>query len=302
VADARAAEINRAQLEWRTDRHALTLGRQCVVLDNQRFVGNVGWRQNEQTFDAMSLQVAASSRLALHYHWLARVHRVNGDEARVRLARERALDAHLLHATVQVPHGAVVGYAYLLEDRDLATASSRSLGLRWTGLREDGAWRWGWTLEAARQRDYGNNPVRFDHSYALLEPSLRWAGIDWRIGVERLGGNGTHAFQTPLATLHAFNGWADTFLVVPAAGLQDRYLGAGARFGRGRWQQRLHWNVLWHDFSAARGTADYGREWDAALGADLGHGWTALLKAADYRSDGFARDTRKLWLQLEWSR
>jgi hypothetical protein len=28
---------------------------------------------------------------------------------------------------------------------------------------------------------------------------------------------------------------------------------------------------------------------------------TGLVKLADYRSDGFARDTRKLWLQLEWA-
>jgi hypothetical protein len=27
-----------------------------------------------------------------------------------------------------------------------------------------------------------------------------------------------------------------------------------------------------------------------------------LVKLADYRADGFARDTTKLWVQLEWQR
>ena len=29
-------------------------------------------------------------------------------------------------------------------------------------------------------------------------------------------------------------------------------------------------------------------------------GWNAMAKLADYRSDGFARDTVKAWLQLEY--
>ena len=42
-----------------------------------------------------------------------------------------------------------------------------------------------------------------------------------KLGFERLEGNGTVALQTPLATLHAFNGWADKFLSTPANGLRD---------------------------------------------------------------------------------
>ena len=31
------------------------LGRQRITYDDQRFVGNVGWRQNEQTYDALRI-------------------------------------------------------------------------------------------------------------------------------------------------------------------------------------------------------------------------------------------------------
>ena len=41
-------------------------------------------------------------------------------------------------------------------------------------------------------------------------------------------GSGNRAFQTPLATKHAFQGWADQFLTTPADGIEDAYLGVTA--------------------------------------------------------------------------
>jgi hypothetical protein len=122
-----------------------------------------------------------------------------------------------------------------------------------------------------------------------------------RAGWEHLGGDGAHALQTPLATLHAFNGWADKFPVTPPDGLDDRYLGLSRRFGRERGGERAGWQLAWHDFRADRGGARYGREWDASLSLPLRKGLAATLKLADYRAGTFARDTRKAWLQLEYS-
>ena len=54
VADPESYEINRLQLtNTSIIDTTITLGRQRIVLDDHRFVGNVGWRQNEQTFDAL---------------------------------------------------------------------------------------------------------------------------------------------------------------------------------------------------------------------------------------------------------
>ena len=53
VADPENIELNRLQLAYKKDGSGLTVGRQRIILDNARFVGNVGWRQNEQTFDAI---------------------------------------------------------------------------------------------------------------------------------------------------------------------------------------------------------------------------------------------------------
>ncbi len=303
VIDPEGAELNQAWIGWHDAHFAVTVGRQRILLDNQRWVGNVGWRQNEQTFDALTTEWKAGDAWTLKYDWLGSVQRVNGDRARDRLARDRDLDTHLLNVGYRHGKQQWNGYAYLHRDRDVAATSSATYGLRWSGdLTRDGS-GFGWTLEAARQRDYGNSPLDYSHHYWLLEPSWSMRGTSFKLGWEHLGGNGSHALQTPLATLHAFDGWADKFLVTPVGGLEDRYLSVGGKFGRVR-DGKFAWTVVYHDFRADTATAgieDYGREWDASLGFPLAKGLQGLVKLADYRSDGFGRDTAKVWLQLEWS-
>jgi hypothetical protein len=297
ITDPEGAELNQAFVAWTGARAGATLGRQRLLFDNQRWIGNSGWRQNEQTFDALSTTWHIAPTLTLRYAWLDRVHRVNGDDALDPLARERALSTHLFN--LGWTHGAqqLVGYAYLHDDQDLATASTTTFGARWTGTHLHEATGMGWTVEAARQRDGAGNPLGFSHAYWLLEPTYAVRGVTYRAGWEHLGGDGIHALQAPLGTLHAFNGWADKFTVTPPGGLEDRYLGAGGLIGN---DKRLNWAVAWHDYHADTG-GRYGSEWDLSLGFPVHGPVTGLVKLADYRADGFAQDTRKLWLQLEWA-
>ncbi len=300
VLDPTGAELNQAWVGWKGAQGGITVGRQRVALDNQRWVGAVGWRQNEQTFDALGAQWKPRVDLGVQYYWLDRVHRVAGDKAINRLARERGLDSHLLN--IAWKHGAqqLVGYAYLNDDRDVASASTATYGLRWTGAAGQGGQGFGWTAEYARQTDHARNPADFGLDYWLLEPSWTQGRTTLRAGWERLGGNGAVAVQSPLATLHAFNGWDDQFGTTPAKGLEDRYLSAGGKFGRGRLDGKLAWALAWHDYRADIGGLRYGSEWNASLGFPLPGGLSGLVKLADYRADGFSRDNRKLWLQVEW--
>lgn len=302
VIDPEGAELNQAWINWHDTRFAATLGRQRILLDNQRWVGNVGWRQNEQTFDAVVTEWKATDALTVKYDWLASVQRINGDRARDRYARDRDLSTHLLNIGYKRAAQQWVGYAYLHDDQDVAIASTATFGLRWSGdwTREDGGWAW--TAEAARQSDYADNPLGFSHNYWLLEPVYSSRGITYKLGWEHLGGDGRHALQTPLATLHTFNGWADKFGITPAGGLEDRYLSVGGKFGR-IGEGRYAWAIVYHDYradTATAGATSYGHEWGASLGFPLAKSLTALVKVADYRSDGYSRDTTKLWLQLEW--
>ncbi len=305
VVDPPGAELNQAWLGWQDTHAKAVVGRQRLLLDTPRWVGNSGWRQNEQTFDAAAMEWKAASGLTTRVHWLDRVHRVAGDDARDPLARERDLDTWLLNFSLARGHQQWTAYGYWHDDRDFATASTATHGLRWTGNRVEDGRGWGWTLELATQRDFAGNGARFRHAYWLLEPTLTRGGITWRAGWEHLGGEGRHALQTPLASLHAFNGWADKFGTTPAGGLDDRYLGAGGKFGRGPGAGKFAWALAFHDYRAdsrADHDQDYGSEWNASLAFPVHGPITGLVKVADYRSDGFARDTTKLWLQLEWAR
>ena len=296
IADAEGAELNQAWLAWTSKRVKATLGRQRLTFDNQRWVGNSGWRQNEQTFDAAAIDVTLHPEVTARYAWLGRVHRVNGDEARDPLARERELDSHVFNLAWKRGSGQFVGYALLHDDRDVAAASTATYGIRGVTQRVHDGKGWALSLEWASQQDYADNPLDFSHQYWLIEPALTRHGITWRAGWEHLGGNGRHSLQTPLATLHPFNGWADKFNVTPPGGLEDRYLNAGGKFGNAK----LDWQLAWHDY-AADGGGSYGTEWNASLGFPVHGKVTGMVKLADYQADGFARDTTKFWLQLEWA-
>ena len=295
IADAEGAELNQAWLGFRNGRLQATAGRQRLLFGNQRWIGNVGWRQNEQTFDAISFDAALRPALVTRYAWLDRVHRVNGDDAIDPRARERALDSHLLELAWKRGAHQVAGYAWLHEDEDVATASTATYGIRSTTSKLQDGKGWGLSLELARQRDYAGNPLGFSHDYWLVEPSLTHRGVTLRAGWEHLGGDGSHALQTPLATLHAFNGWADKFTSTPAGGLDDRYLGAGGKIAA----TGVDWQLAWHDYRADTG-GRYGSEWNASLGFPLGGPLKGLIKLADYRAGDFASDTTKVWVQVEW--
>src|SRR5690606_25474218 len=108
----------------------------------------------------------------------------------------------------------------------------------------------------ARQSDYGGNPVAYAAEYWHARLGLGIAGLTLTAGYEELGSDGgVAAFQTPLATLHAFNGWADLFLTTPASGLRDYYAGIGKAFAPG-----IRAEVTYHEFASDFAGLDYGSE------------------------------------------
>lgn len=295
VADPESSEINQAYVAYAGDSFGGALGRQRLLIDNQRFFGNSGWRQNEQTFDALSLRyIFADGGPLLRYYHLAQVLRVNGHDNPDPLLRAWDLKGDLLNISQALPLGVLTGYGYFVENRAIATLSTRTAGLRWTGTQPLGDFTLGWTVEAATQADWRNNPASQSARYRLIEPTLGWRGVTFKAGWEVLGGDGRYGFSTPYATLHAFNGWADRFTTTPKDGLDDRWLGASGVHGK------VTWALAWHDFRADHGSQHYGSEWDASLAYAINPQWSALLKYADYRSDGFASSLRKLWASIEY--
>jgi hypothetical protein len=158
------------------------------------------------------------------------------------------------------------------------------------------------TAEAANQTDYGDNPLSFDLNYGAAQAQLRRGSFELSLGAERLEGDGARGFSTPLATLHAFQGWADAFLTTPAGGVRDLNAGASWTVREPPVGQAATFAVRYHDFSDDDGDLDYGRETDVLARLRLNEHVSIEAKAAFFEGDSplFA-DRTKAWLAIEFS-
>ncbi len=296
VADPEGSEWNQAGISWEpTAGSVLTLGRQRVALDNQRFFGNVGWRQNEQTFDAAAFTQTIGKNTTARYYYLQDAHRVFGHANPNHLLAEYDIGGHLLNVSHVFGPATLTGYGYFVENEDLPLTSNRIVGARLAGAHAlNEPWKLLYTFEYAQQGNWRDGAANIDADYSLFEFGAARGAYSGKFSHEVLGGDGHYAFQTPFATLHAFNGWADKFLTTPVNGLVDDYLTFAGPVGK------LQWVAAIHQYGADNGDADYGTEFDASLSYAFKQRFTALAKIAHYDADEFARNTDKLWLSLEY--
>ncbi len=300
VADPENIELNRLQAQYAGKLATVTLGRQRIELDDQRWVGSVGWRQNEQTFDALRVE-AKLGPVSTDVSYAIGQRTVFGREAGPR----GVLKGDFLLTGARSKLGRVQGklFAYLLDyDEPIVfTNSSQTYGAilstalplgRGTSLTLRGSY--------ARQSDYGRNPFNYSAPYVAFEAGVPIARFNLLAGWEKLGSDNGHAVQAPMATLHKFNGWVDMFLTTPAAGLQDAYVGVSRKVEGVRLLPGLNGTLVYHRFDSARGGIHYGNELDASVGFKIGK-VGLLAKLARYNASHFGADTRKLWLQAEWT-
>jgi hypothetical protein len=309
VADPADGEINRLQLQYRgIPKTLVTVGRQRINLDDQRFVGASSWRQNEQTFDAARVEYGGVARVKadLTYAWSDRtIWGIDGKGA-----RQQAIGGDNLFANLAYMHrwGTLTGFGYWVDQDERAVQgfrlSSRTIGARFAGSRTIGKnARLSYAASYARQSDFLRNPQDYSAEYYLLDAKLDVHALSLGAGYEVLGaddGRPLTSFQTPLATLHKFQGWADKFLTTPPNGVRDLYASAGYGWKKVAGLDAVNAGLTWHRFRSDRLGTAYGNEWDAILSARRDR-LTATAKLADYDAHAFATDTRKLWLQLEWA-
>lgn len=301
VPDPENVELNRLQVQYRSKPLTITLGRQRINLDDQRFVGNVGWRQNEQTFDAVRIEANAGP-VSFDGTYANSQRTIFGIDSGTRQSYDG--DFILLNAGVRVAPVTIKGFAYLLDYGDalVLANSSQTYGARATGafplakgvkLSLAGSY--------ARQSSYKSTPFKFAADYIAAEGSLTARGFTATAGYEKLGGDSVagKSFQTPLATLAKFNGWANLFLTTPANGLNDVYGSLGYAFPRVKAVKGLTANVAYHKFDSDYGSVNYGHEWDFTVAFKTGPvSW--LSRYATYSASGVLPSTKKFWLQAEF--
>lgn len=308
VADPQNVALYIAQLQYRTSALTLTGGRQKIALDDERFIGNVAFRDNGQTFDAVRAELTPlrGVKLDIAYAWSVRtIWGIDGVGARQQAIGGDNLFANLSYAT---PLGTITGFAYLVDQDEAAVQayrlSSQTYGLRLAGShRLTPAAQIGYQLSYARQSDYHRNPTDYAADYWLADLSLDVKGWKLNAGYEILGaskGAALTSFQTPLGTNFKFQGWADKFLTTPPDGIRDLYVSGGYGWKQAGPFSALSLQGVWHRFDSDRRDQHYGDEWNLIASAKLRR--TQLsVRYARYDAHSFATDSQKLWLQADWS-
>jgi len=297
IADPESHELNRAWLQWANDSTAIKAGRQRIILNNARYIGNIGWRQNEQTFDAVTLKHSIGD-IQFTYGSLFQTLRIFGSEDPA-LAGQEDFDgtSHLAHITYSGIEGTKIGaFAYLLDLENGAGAANSNNSY---GVYLDTSYALASDLKASLYAEYGfqtdgfDSPLDYQASYAHIKTGISKSKHSFGVGFEYLGSDNGVGYKFPLGTNHAFNGFADKFLGTPSDGLQDVYVYGGTSLPGG-----IALKVFYHVFGDAGGSFDYGQEVDAVLVKKLSDNLTVLGKAAYYSADEFATDTTRFSIEV----
>ena len=295
VTDPDGTDFNQVYIDYTNYETKFRLGRQRINFDNQRFIGGVAWRQNEQTFDAFTIENTSFDKTTINYNFQAKVHRIFGPDDGSPAA-DIDSDSHLVNINTKgKPFGDLSFYAYFLDFETEPALSNKTIGLRYSHRFDVSSVKIPLTIEFAQQDDYGDNPTSYSANYYVIETGVDLGRYKILIGDEVLEGTGktgSASFQTPLATLHKFQGWADKILSTPNTGIDDKFLSISAAWGSSKL------DVIYHDLSAEKGSSDYGTEWDLSYTYKISKNYGLLLKAAFYEADEFATDTTKVWLMF----
>ncbi|VAX35241.1 hypothetical protein MNBD_UNCLBAC01-1699 [hydrothermal vent metagenome] len=298
VADVENTEINQVFLTYKgLADTALNVGRQRIVVDDHRFIGDVGWRQGNQTFDGVTLTNKSIEDVVAKYGYIGNVNRIFGDDP---AAGDWESNSHFYNVSYAgLPFGKLTTYGYLLDFQGESPGnSSQTYGVSLTGkqaLNDEITLKY--YGEYAYQMDHADNITDYGANYYRVAPALAWKGLTTTIGYEVLGSDNNKGFSTPLATGHKFNGWADKFLGTPAKGLEDFYVDVTYKLsgleGNFDFLNGLLTKVQYHDFNADKGGADYGSEWGFFAQKSINKNVYVQAKYANYNADTFATDTKK---------
>lgn len=298
IADPQAGELNQMYVTYKgIPDTELKAGRQRINIDDQRFIGAVGWRQMEQTYDAGLITNKSIENLTMKLGYIGQVQNIWSTKDTVNFP---FLNVNYKYQDLVQ----VTGYGFWLADYDTNQAgrSAQTYGLTVSGspkITEDVKLHY--HAEYSYQADYKNNPNSVSLSrYSLMGGASYW-GITLKGAVEELGANGSQAFQTPFGTNHKFQGWADKFLVTPKDGVRDINATLAAQpYG-------VKMAFVYHNFQSVTNSIDYGNEYDFLVTKKFGKHYQLLAKYAYYDAyavngnvnynPGLTKDTHKFWLQ-----
>ena len=299
VADPQKSELNQLWLSFAGIPDTIIKGgRQRIKLDDDRFIGNVGWRQMETTFD--SVLITHNNQqifgLTINAGYIGNVQTFTSTTENI--------EAPILNINYKVgDYGNAIAYGYWLDytEKENYEKSNQTYGIRFSNYQKPGdtlkmSDNYGlvYTAEWGHQEDYGHGKTNYSADRINLMGGFTAFNFTFQGAMEQLDGKGVNKhFDTPLGTNHAFQGWADLFLVTPDKGIRDVFGTVVSTLNRGD----IILTGVFHDFTDDTGQIHYGDEWDAQALFKFGKHYSVLAKYAYYSADKFNTDTQKIWVQ-----
>lgn len=284
-----------------------TFGRQYLSFDNQRFIGAPRWRQIPQSFDGAVVTYTPVKPVELTYGFLFHANRSPGANV---VGGTYDMHTHVMHATYSgIENVKLNAYGYLVDIRGGTTATT-GLSSATFGIRPEGKYPiikdfYGQSLfltaaaDYANQSGYANNPNTYTLNYYNFEPGVAWGDYSLKYIDESLGGNGRVAMQTPLASSHSMNGWADQFQTIPVDGLRDQYFAFSAKRKLIPGLGAAKFDAQWHSYSAKHVSMHYGNELGLNVEQPFMDHYSVGVKYMDYNANNLLRDTQKIVLSFQ---
>jgi len=294
VADPGYNELNQMWLSYAgVPDTVIKGGRQRIKLDDDRFIGNVGWRQLETTFDSVLITNKSLKGLTVNIGYIGNVQTFT--------ATTENINAPIVNANYNLgDYGNLIGYGYWLDytESENYQKSSQTYGLRFINSDKPKKiydhYSLLYTAEWSYQQDYQHSSPYQANRFNLMSGFTAY-NFSFQGAMEQLNGSGLNrTFDTPLGTNHAFQGWADLFLITPNNGIRDVFGTVSAKFMD---NDSLVLSGIYHDFTDDTGRVHYGKEWNFQAVKKFGKHYSLLAKYANYDADRFATDTQKIWVQ-----
>lgn len=308
INDPEGTELNRAQLTWTPSKTAqLTVGRQRIQLDDQRFVGAAPWRMDEQTFDAVRADVSRG-RFKATYAYVTKVNRTLAEIA------DWDSDSHFLNAGWSFSDAVrVQGFVYAFDFKQAPASSMISKGARVSGKHRLGPYALTYAATYARQNDWRGNSAPFELDYFGADLAATRGAYTVRLGYDALEGNGVRGFGSAIGAAHGVNGWADAWSSAGGIknfpdGLRDANIALTVKPKWGWLPKKSELMARYHDFDDDRTGANLGGEWNLSWITPVTSKMTFQWKYADFdRADRVPVGTlappasrTKWWLILDY--
>jgi hypothetical protein len=278
------------------------LGRQEIILNNARLIGNILWRQGAQSFDAGLINHQFTDGISIKAAYVNQV----------KTALDTRIDLNhmaILQSTFSPASWIRISPYWIGLDSKNGGPAGRgdkaTYGIRWTGSLN----KVGYAFDYNQQTEYADATQGGGQMYNV-SLSRKFSGLKLRANYSFLEGQdgNDRSFDTLFSTAHKFNGWTDQFFRTNHAGgglprgLVNWFVQAGTALPGG-----VKFLVRYHQHQQETRSQNYGTELESVVKKKFYDDLKGLVKFAQYNADRSnnsgvgENDERIVWTRLMYT-